>query len=84
MTTVYPSLKSHSVNDRTCPALWDVLQEEHIHEMHADGWVRRLAKAGGAVRATLVASLFRQWDETQCWFGPEDDLTMQSLYHEGF
>jgi ring-1,2-phenylacetyl-CoA epoxidase subunit PaaC len=60
-----------------------IVQEERIHEMHADGWVRRLAKAGGAVSSTLVASLFRLWDETLCWFGPEDDPTMQSLYREG-
>jgi len=60
-----------------------IVQEERLHEMHADGWVRRLAKAGGAVRATLVASLFRLWNETLCWFGPEDDPAMQSLYYEG-
>ncbi len=59
-----------------------IVQEERIHEMHADGWVRRLAKAGGSVRSTLVASLSRLWDETLCWFGPEDDLTMQRLYRE--
>ena len=60
-----------------------IVQEERLHEMHADGWVRRLAKAGGAVRSTLVASLFRLWDETLCWFGPEDDPNMQNLYREG-
>ncbi len=60
-----------------------IVQEERLHEMHAEGWVRRLAKAGGAVRSTLVASLFRLWDETLCWFGPEDDPHMQSLYREG-
>jgi phenylacetate-CoA oxygenase PaaI subunit len=60
-----------------------IVQEERLHAMHADGWVRRLARAGGAVRATLVASLFRLWDETLCWFGPTDDLTMHSLYREG-
>ncbi len=60
-----------------------IVQEERIHEMHADGWVRRLAKAGGAVRSTLVASLLRLWDETLCWFGPNDDPNMQQLYREG-
>jgi len=60
-----------------------IVQEERIHEMHADGWVRRLAKAGGAVRLTLVASLNRLWNETLCWFGPNDDPNMQQLYHEG-
>jgi phenylacetate-CoA oxygenase PaaI subunit len=60
-----------------------IVQEERLHAMHADGWVRRLAKAGGAVRSTLVVSLFRLWDETLCWFGPQDDLTMHNLYREG-
>jgi phenylacetate-CoA oxygenase PaaI subunit len=60
-----------------------IVQEERIHEMHADGWVRRLAKAGGAVRSTLIASLNRLWSETLCWFGPNDDPNMQQLYHEG-
>jgi phenylacetate-CoA oxygenase PaaI subunit len=60
-----------------------IVQEERIHEIFADGWVRRLAKAGGAVRATLVASLSRLWTETLCWFGPNDDPNMQQLYREG-
>ena len=60
-----------------------IVQEERIHEMHADGWVRRLAKAGGAVRSTLVVSLMRLWEETLCWFGPNDDPNMQRLYREG-
>ena len=60
-----------------------IVQEERLHGMHADGWVRRLANVGGAVRATLVASLHRLWDETLCWFGPNDDPQMQQLYNEG-
>lgn len=60
-----------------------IMQEERIHAMHAEGWVRRLAQAGGKVRATLLASLMRQWDETLCWFGPTDDPVMQQLYQEG-
>ena len=60
-----------------------IMQEERIHEMHADGWVRRLAKAGGAVRVALEHSLQRLWNETLCWFGPEDDAAMQQLYREG-
>ncbi|HEY6405902.1 MAG TPA: Phenylacetic acid catabolic protein [Ktedonobacteraceae bacterium] len=60
-----------------------IVQEERIHEMHGEGWVRRLAKAGGAVRAALVAALERLWDETLCWFGPNDDAAMQQLFREG-
>src|ERR1700731_4224922 len=59
-----------------------IVHEERIHLMHAEGWVRRLAKAGGAVRATLIASLQRLWNETLCWFGPNDDPTMQQLHQE--
>src|SRR5437868_2558413 len=60
-----------------------IVHEERIHQMHGEGWVRRLAKAGGAVRAVLLASLERLWKETLCWFGPNDDPTMQQLYNEG-
>jgi len=60
-----------------------VVQEERIHFMHAEGWVRRLAKAGGAVRAALIVALQHLWDETLCWFGPNDDPAMLRLSREG-
>ncbi len=59
-----------------------IIQEERIHQLHAEGWVKRLAKAGGAVRAALVNSLVRLWDETLCWFGPNDDPIMLQLAQE--
>src|SRR5690242_19595116 len=60
-----------------------IVQEERIHQIHAEAWVRRLSKAGGAVRSALINSLNRLWDETLCWFGPQDDSNMQQLYREG-
>ena len=60
-----------------------ILQEERIHLMHGEGWVRRLSKAGGAVKRTLAASLDSLWNETLCWFGPNDDPVMQQLYQAG-
>jgi phenylacetate-CoA oxygenase PaaI subunit len=60
-----------------------IVQEEQIHRAHAEGWVRRLAQAGGAVRRALLASLERLWEETLCWFGPDDDPVMLRLYQEG-
>lgn len=59
-----------------------VVQEERIHRLHAEGWVRRLANAGGAVRQTLLNSLTKLWDETLCWFGPADDPAMLLLHSE--
>jgi len=60
-----------------------ITQEEQLHFIHGEGWVRRLANAGGAVRAALIAALERLWAETLCWFGPNDDPTMHRLYDEG-
>lgn len=60
-----------------------IVQEEQIHQVHAQGWMRRLASTGGAVRKTLQASLARFWDETLCWFGPPDDAAMLRLLSEG-
>lgn len=53
-----------------------VLQEERVHGVHGTGWVRRLAREGGAVRQALLDALTGAWDETLCWFGPEgaDDV----------
>ncbi|MBX5448615.1 Phenylacetic acid catabolic protein, partial [Thermogemmatispora sp.] len=61
-----------------------IVQEEQIHRAHAEGWIRRLAKAGGAVRQALITSLRALWEETLCWFGPDDDPVMLQLYQEGF
>ncbi len=58
-------------------------QEERIHFLHAEGWVARLANAGGAVRANLEEALNRWWDEVLCWFGPDDDPTMRRLFDDG-
>ncbi|GAC1399020.1 MAG: phenylacetate-CoA oxygenase subunit PaaC [Ktedonobacteraceae bacterium] len=60
-----------------------IMQEERIHQMHGEGWIRRLSKAGGAVKRTLATSLAHLWNETLCWFGPNDDSIMQRLYQEG-
>src|SRR5258708_10892246 len=30
-----------------------IVQEEHLHQMHADGWVRRLATYGGTLQAAI-------------------------------
>lgn len=47
-----------------------VLQEERVHALHGEAWVRRLARDVPAVRDALESALLRMWDETLCWFGP--------------
>ena len=60
-----------------------VLQEEQVHALHGEGWTRRLARTGGAVRGTLEAALGRAWLETLCWFGPADDPRGKLLQEGG-
>lgn len=60
-----------------------LLQEEQVHALHGEGWVRRLARSGGAVREALQASLARAWPETLCWFGPADDVRGSLLQRGG-
>jgi len=59
-----------------------IVQEERTHFVYGAGWVRRLAGVGGAVRSALAAALLTLWDETLCWFGPDDDPYMLQLHHE--
>ena len=47
-----------------------VLQEERMHAQHGVGWVRRMAREGGAAREAQQQALRRVWDEVFCWFGP--------------
>lgn len=47
-----------------------VLQEERVHALHGEAWVRRLARGVPAVREAIETSLLRMWDEVLCWFGP--------------
>jgi phenylacetate-CoA oxygenase PaaI subunit len=49
-----------------------VLQEERVHAAHAEAWVRRLAREGGALRAACETALREHWNETLCWFGRPD------------
>ncbi len=82
LTTLFEAAQNSSYEPLSQRAR-KVIQEEHVHFVHGEGWVRRLAKMGGAVRASIVASLARLWNETLCWFGPDDDPDMQRLYQEG-
>ena len=81
LTTFFEAAQDASY-EPLCQRARKVVQEERIHFIHGEGWVRRLAKAGGAVRSALTTSLLYIWYETLCWYGPPDDLSMQRLSQE--
>jgi phenylacetate-CoA oxygenase PaaI subunit len=82
LTTFFESAQ-HSSYEPLRARARKIVQEEQLHFIHAQGWVRRLAKAGGAVRSALASSLEGLWDETLCWFGPPEDPSMRQLEREG-
>jgi phenylacetate-CoA oxygenase PaaI subunit len=69
LTTIFAAARDSSYEPLAGRAR-KVMQEERMHALHGEAWVRRLAQAGGAVRDACEASLRRAWGETLCWFGP--------------
>jgi phenylacetate-CoA oxygenase PaaI subunit len=56
-----------------------ILEEEPLHWLHGEGWVRRLAQKGGGVKAALQQSLDRITPESLEWF----DVANMQLVSEG-
>lgn len=69
MTLVFAAAQ-HSTYEPLAGRSRKVMQEERRHALHGEGWVRQLARDGGAVRAALEHSLRRVWAEALCWLGP--------------
>jgi phenylacetate-CoA oxygenase PaaI subunit len=60
-----------------------IAEEERYHTAHGAGWLRRLGQAPGAAHKTIAEAVARIWPETLCFFGPDDDTTMQALHGAG-
>lgn len=50
-----------------------ILQEEGSHRVHAEAWARRLCRAGGRQRDSLLARLAEVWQHAGRWAGPTND-----------
>lgn len=50
-----------------------MLEEEPLHWLHGEGWTRRLAQRGPAVRAALLASFDRVMPDALAWFEVADE-----------
>lgn len=59
-------------------ALVKVDREEVLHLRHGESWMKRLAKAGGDVRAALQRAVDWMFPMTLEWFGLPDDLKHHS------
>lgn len=59
-----------------------ILRQEVQHAAFAITWVKVLASEGGPTRDGIEAAVRRIWDETLCWFGPQDDPVAVALYDQ--
>ncbi len=59
-------------------ALVKVDREEVLHLRHGESWMKRLAKAGGAVKASLQRAVDWMFPMTLEWFGLPDDRKRHS------
>jgi phenylacetate-CoA oxygenase PaaI subunit len=78
LTTVFEAGKDATHDDfrNRCRR---IAGEEHIHWLHARGWVRRLASQAPASREALSTALQSQWSEVIQWFGPSGDPVISDL-----
>jgi phenylacetate-CoA oxygenase PaaI subunit len=58
-----------------------ILQEEEFHRIFGDSWLGKLARMNEPMRGKLQASLDYFWETAVTWFGPDDDDTALTLYH---
>jgi len=56
-----------------------ILEEEPLHWLHGEGWTRRLAGKGEAVRSRLMESFSEVWPQSLAWF----DLATDDLVADG-
>ncbi|MGH2484886.1 MAG: 1,2-phenylacetyl-CoA epoxidase subunit PaaC, partial [Ktedonobacterales bacterium] len=71
MTTIFAAA-AHSSYEPLAGRSRKALQEEQLHTVHGEAWVRRLSNASAASKDALTAALRATWDETLCWFGPQE------------
>jgi ring-1,2-phenylacetyl-CoA epoxidase subunit PaaC len=50
-----------------------ILQEEGTHRVHAEAWLRRIRRAGGADVELLLRRIDEMWAQAARWPGPDDD-----------
>jgi 1,2-phenylacetyl-CoA epoxidase catalytic subunit len=50
-----------------------ILQEEGAHRVHAEAWLRRIRRAGGADLELLLARIEQMWEQAARWPGQDDD-----------
>jgi ring-1,2-phenylacetyl-CoA epoxidase subunit PaaC len=59
-----------------------ILQEEAAHRVHAEAWLKRICRTGGADAVLLRRRIAEMWSEAARWPGPGDDLGYRAALAE--
>ena len=60
-----------------------ILQEEGAHRVHAEAWLRRMCRAGGADRDLLRRRIAEMWAQAARWPGPGDHAGYRAAVSAG-
>lgn len=70
LTTFVASARNSSIEPLAQRAR-KTLQEEGAHRVHAEAWLRRICRAGGADAALLQRRIAELWSQAARWPGPD-------------
>lgn len=59
-----------------------ILQEEGSHRVHAEAWLKRICRSGGADAELLRQRIGEFWDQAARWPGPPDDAGYHAAISE--
>jgi 1,2-phenylacetyl-CoA epoxidase catalytic subunit len=60
-----------------------ILQEEGAHRVHAEAWLKRMLRTGGADRELLLQRIGEMWGVAARWPGPEGHAGYAAALREG-
>jgi 1,2-phenylacetyl-CoA epoxidase catalytic subunit len=82
LTTFVASARASSIEPLAQRAR-KILQEEGSHRVHAESWLARICRHGGADRERLLERIEELWAQAARWPGPADDPGYRAAVAEG-
>jgi len=82
LTTFVASARNSSIEPLAQRAR-KILQEEGAHRVHAEAWLKRMCRSGGADAELLRRRIGEFWGQAARWPGPGDDVGYREAVTEG-
>jgi 1,2-phenylacetyl-CoA epoxidase catalytic subunit len=82
LTTFVASTRDSSIEPLAQRAR-KILQEEGAHRVHAEAWLKRMCRSGGADRELLLQRIEETWGEASRWPGPPEHPGYKGAISEG-